>query len=189
MIWFFGPNAPHFEAPKPTLKTERGVALKLGELKPGEEVVVVRISPNGAPMELRFRPAAAGVTLIVSELAWENRVATKLVRVLYARDLAAGETAGIDAVLAFLRRQRRVAQRLQTTELRIEHVREGRMIGRESLEEVTLLNEWTVARLQSLDDAEFMRRLEDAAREAGLTLDDVTRWVTFEMLLEAEPER
>lgn len=189
MIWVFGINAPHFEEPKPALKTDRGVGLQLSELKAGEEIVVVRVTPRGPPMEFRFRPTPAGVTLIVSELDWENRAPTKLVRVLHARDLTPHEAAGVDAVLAFLRRQRRVPHRMHTTELRIEHVRHDAVIGRETLEEVTLLNEWDAAQRHHLDDPEFMRSLEDAARDAGLTLEDLKRWVTFEMLLAAERER
>lgn len=188
MIWIFGINAPHFEEPKPALKAERGAGLQLGELKTGEEIVAVRVVPSGPPIEFRFRPTPGGVTLILSELAWEGRAPAKLVRVLHARELAAREVTGVDAVLAFLRRQPRMPHRMHIPELHVEYARDGAVLGRETLEEVTLLNEWTAAHRHHRDDPEFMRRLEDAARDAGLTLEDVKRWVTFAMLLETEPE-
>lgn len=189
MIWIFGINAPHFDAPRPVAKAERGVGLRLAELKADEEIVVVRVPESGSPLELRFRPAASGATLILSQLAWENRAATRLVRVLEARDLSPDAALGVDAVLAFLRRQPRVPSRVQRVSLRIEHLRNGNVVGRETLEESPLLHEVTAVQRVPVPDAEMLRRLEDAARDAGLTLDEVQRWVTFELLLETQIER
>jgi hypothetical protein len=183
MIWVFGLEASNVEEPKPAMKHEKGVALKPGELKAGEEIVVVRHTPRRPPQELRFRP---GPTLIVSELDWEGGAPTKLVRVRFARELAPAEVKGVEAVIDYLRRQQRGPTRLHSIECRIEHVRDGIVIGRETLIETPLLDEWTTAYRHQLGNPEFMRELEDRARDAGLTLEEVKQWVTFAMLLDEE---
>lgn len=191
MIWAFGIRASVSEETKPAMKHEQGVGLTVGELQPGEEIVVVRVGHGGAPQEFRFRPGEPTPLVIVSELEWENRAPTKLARVLFARPLTSAEIGGVDAVIDYLRHRPREL-RSPFGEYRIEHVRDGAVIGRETLQESALLADWTTHRQRGVNESAIpdrMRELEDRARAERLTLEQMRQWVPFEWLLDDSEQR
>ncbi|MBI2512918.1 MAG: hypothetical protein HYV96_13140 [Opitutae bacterium] len=186
MVWSFAFRSA--VAPPEVLIALPAERLSFAKLAADEDIVVTRTSFRRTPVELRFRRDGAETKLIVSEVIWsESDRAWKMLRVLKVRPLTAAEAAGLDAVVADMRRRREPATGHFAT-YSLAFRRADIEIGREKLFENFLLDRRTAARLPAGDAAEGEEAAEATASAHGVAPEEFRKWVTFEMLLPSDDE-
>ncbi|WP_415907846.1 hypothetical protein [Oleiharenicola sp. Vm1] len=182
MVWQFAFQTAVGPPPSPVvaLPAER---LAFASLAPDEEIVVILISHRRQPVELRFRGQAGGPQLIVSDVVWtESDRAWKMARVRAVRPLAAAEATGLDAVVAHLRAAKG-PDRMHAATYEIEHRRNESTVGQETLFQTALVSDWTAEKRFPREAPDARRDLEAAAARAGVSREELERWVTFESLV------
>jgi hypothetical protein len=186
MIWEFAFRSV-VAPPQVQIAGPQEETLSFAKLAPDEEIVVTASAHQRPPMEWRFRGQAEGTRLAVSEVVWsETDRAWKMSRVLLVRPLTPAEAAGIDAVVAELRRHR-TPEHSHLATYTIDYRRNESAIGREKLFESLLVSERNRAdqfAATAAPDAKIAA--EETAAAQGVAPEVFWKWVTFEMLAPRE---
>ena len=173
--------------------TAEGAHLKIAALADGEEVIAQKVFSHRDVVAREYRIVGGGdskeVTVFSLSATWQDgRLSLRPEKVLAMRPLSRTEAEGLDALVAVFRSSREEYGSGELT-YRLSYFREGRKIGEEFFVGYFLSSRLTYFsqagyKGDSMYDADYTK----LAEQYGLTLEQVQRMVTFEML-EAEPNK